>query len=322
MRISFTPTIQKTSIFSKKINNTKMLSNDIFVRSTSFGQITDNKSFVDFDNWAKATKFKENAKEIIKDPKNYLGKDSEGHSYRIPNCDKWIIKKPINSQLVPIQVDETTYTEVDDISPRINIGQPIASLRIPLSPRITEHYYVHKAQVGGKLGVHQVFMKNINSDTARIHIESLSRVANLEQESFDELIQNIKEISDMGYSFNGKQPNNLSLDTQTKRITLSGLTQNNKNKKSQFSEVLYALLGSDFAERFGNSHRPNEEKKQANRYSTAICAKFLISMKNAQVKFSLTDNFENLVKSDTFSKILKTNDNMEKVQQLRNIGLI
>ena len=45
-------------------------------------------------------------------------------------------------------------------------------------------------------------------------------------------------------------------------------------------------------------------------------------MKNAQVKFSLTDNFENLVKSDTFSKILKTNDNMEKVQQLRNIGLI
>ena len=73
------------------------------------------------------------------------------------------IKKPKNDHLWPIQVKETTYTEIDDISPRINIGQPIASLRVPLTPRITEHYYVHKAQEGGKLGLHSILMKNINS---------------------------------------------------------------------------------------------------------------------------------------------------------------
>ena len=290
MKISFTPNIQKTSLYSMKTYNTKNLSNDTFIKTASFGKTNEDISFKDFDKWARESKFKRHARNIVDDPYNYKGKDYQGDIYTIPDCDRWIIKKHHSTNLMPLLVKETTYTEVDDVLPNINIGQAIASLRIPLTPRITEHYYVHKAPVGGKLGIHQALMRNINSNTSRMHIESLSQVANLEQESFDELVQNIKVISDTGYSFNGKQPNNLYLDTQTKRITLSGLIQNNRDKKAQFSEVLYALLGADFAERFGSSHRPNEEKKQANRYSNAICAKFLIARLRIFLNTSPTKN--------------------------------
>ena len=323
MKISFIQNSQRISnIKQNQLKNYNNQTSDLFIKSTSFGQITDNKSYVDFDRWAKSSNFNEHAKDIIKNPNNYLGKDSEGDSYKIPDCDRWIIKKPRNEHLWPIQVKETTYTEIDDISPRINIGQPIASLRVPLTPRITEHYYVHKSQEGGKLGLHSLLMRNINSDTSRMHIESLAQVSALEQESYDELVKNITEISRMGYSFDGKKPNNLTLDSKKKRINLSGLIQNNRDKKAQFSEVLYALLGADFAERFGSSHRPNEEKKQANRYSNAICAKFLISMKENNAKFELTDNFKELIQSGTFSRVLKTEDINEKLQQLRKIGLL
>ena len=78
----------------------------------------------------------------------------------------------------------------------------------------------------------------------------------------------------------------------------------------------------DFADRFGSSHRPNEEKKQANRYSNAICAKFLISMKENNAKFELTDNFKELVTSSVFTRLLQTDDSKEKVLRLRKNGLI
>lgn len=323
MKISFIQNTQRISnIKHNQLKKSNNQTSDLFIKSTSFGQITDNKSYADFDRWAKSTNFKENAKEIIKNPNNYLGKDSEGDSYKIPDCDKWIIKKPKNDHLWPIQVKETTYTEIDDISPRINIGQPIASLRVPLTPRITEHYYIHKAQEGGKLGLHSLLMRNVNSDTSRMHIESLAQVSALEQESYDELVKNITEISRMGYSFDGKKPNNLTLDSKKKRINLTNLAQNNTKNVGQFSEVLYALLGGDFSSKFNHSHRPDSEKEKANYYTNIVCAKFLVAMKNNGSKFELTDNFKDLVTSSVFTRLLQTDDSKEKVLRLRKNGLI
>ena len=273
--ISQLNSIKSINNFQTKRHQLQGLQNDCFIRTTSFGQLNDGKSFADFDRWAKAQNFKFHARDIIDDPHNYYGSDYEGQIYKIPDCDRWIIKKHLNENIMPMQVKETTYTEVDDVSPTINIGQPIASLRIPLNSRITEHYYIHKTQNGGKLGLQLGLMKNVNSATAGKYIESLSQVQVLDSEAFDELVRDVRMISDMQYNFNGKEPNNLILNSDLKKINITGLNQTNSERKGQHTEVLYALLGGDFAEKFINSHRPDSEKAKAIKFSNVIAAKFL-----------------------------------------------
>ena len=323
MKISFNPYIQKTiNLHRNEQNKNTTLSSDVFVKSPSFCSIYDEKSFSQFDSCAKGNSFKFHARDIIDDPENYYGRDSEGQIYKIPDCDKWIIKKHKDEKLMPMQVKETTYTEIDDVSPRINIGQPIASLRVPYSPRITEHYYIHKAQNGGALGLQRGLMRNISSGTVGKHIESLAQVAKLNQSTINSLVKDVQLLSSMGYKFNGKEPNNLILDTAEKKINLSGLTSDNGKKVAQFSEVLYALLGADFAQNFEKSHRPDVEKQKAREYSDAICAKFFLAMRDCQCKFEVTDNFKELVTSSVFTRVLQTDDNKEKLLRLRSADLI
>ena len=126
----------------------------------------------------------------------------------------------------------------------------------------------------------------------------------------------------MGYTFDGKTPNNLTFDASKKRINVTGLKEQNVKKTGQYSEILYALLGSDFSERFMTSHRPQVQKDTAMNYSCGIVGKFLLAMKENNCKFEVTDNFKDLVTSSVFTKVLGTADNKEKLLKLRSAGLL
>ena len=175
--------------------------NDCFVRTISFGNSTDAKTFSEFKKWATETNFLKKASNIMASSENILGNGHEGTVYEIPNCDDWVIKKFKRSNLIQYHVDKPEIIEIDDISPKLNIGQKIASVRIPISDRYSEHFYILKKQNGHPLGVHQLLMNNVSAGSKKMHLDSLEEIAKLPITSYKKLIDDIDFGSIISYNF-------------------------------------------------------------------------------------------------------------------------
>lgn len=305
---------------SQKKNSSNII-NDCFVKTTSFSGKKDECSFDEFKKWAEETDFCKNASKIISSSGNIIGSGFEGTVYSIPDTDKWVIKTYKRSNLVSYQVDKPEIIEVRDVAPNLNIGQMVASVRVPLNARITEQFYVLKKQKGNPLGVHHVLMNNVSAGSTKMHLNSLDALAKLPPSSYDKLIKDIAYVTDCGYQFDGETPNNYLLDEDSKTINFVDIGDPITDKKSQYAEVLYALLGANFNETFLNSHRTPEEKQLADKLSTTICAKFISAMSQNDVKFSNTLHFKNLINSKSFTNLLETSDIKEKVKLLAENNL-
>ena len=322
MRISAFNSLSKLSnIHTTKTNNAKYTSNDIFVRRASFGKTNDEKTFSSFKKWSDETNFPNHASKITSNPANIIGDGFEGTVYSIPNNDDWVIKTFKRSNLVQYHVDKPEIIEIDDIAPGLNIGQKIASVRIPLNERLSEHFYILKKQTGKPLGVHHILMDNVSAGSTKMHLESLETIAKLPSSSYKKLVDDINYVVDCGYQFDGDTPQNYLLDKENKTINFVDINDLNTDGKSQHSEVLYAILGANFNEKFMNSHRPAEEKELADKLSTVICAKFITAMASTNSKFSNTQHFIQLIKSNAFTKILGTDDINEKLTILAENNL-
>lgn len=283
----------------RKINNNV---NNYYI--ISFGnnscRNTDKKSFINFQNWAAETEFLNNAKSIINNPSNVIGNGFEGEVYSIPNSEEWVIKKYFRSSILPTRNAQKLIEELDDISPELNIGQAIAKINLPLNDRLTETFFIHKKQKGTPIGINAILMNTISDGTTQKHLESLENIANLPQESFNKLIDDIDTISKLGYKIDGTTPNNILFDSKTNSINFVDIADKDSEKNSQYSEVLYPLLGAAFSERFLNSNRSEGEKEKAKELSETIIKKFMLAMKNANVRFSPTYNFYKLTTSTVF----------------------
>ena len=297
---------------------------DGFIRTTqmtTFGKSEDDKSFSAFKKWSVETNFPNTALSIMADSSNIIGKGEEGTVYQIPNNDNWVIKKYKRSNLIQYHVDKPEIIEINDKSPSLNIGQKVASVRIPINTRLTEHFYILKKQTGKPLGLPKIFINNVSAASSRIHLNSLENLANFPLSSYEKLISDIQYVTDIGYEFDGENPQNYLLDNETQTINFVDIDEVNEENKSQFAEVLYALIGSDFNDKFIKSHRPVEEKELAKKSSLMICAKFITAMDKNKVKFSDTYHFNKLLHSQPMTIMLGTEDLQEKRKALKNIKL-
>ena len=319
--------------FSCKINNinnhtcnskvlNKNISNDTFIRTTSFGSKNDDKSFEEFIKWAEETNFTENAMEIINNTGKILGDGFEGTTYSIPNNEKWVIKQYKRSNLSHQFLKKPEIKKVKDISPDLNIGQIIASVKIPMNNRISHHFFVLKKQTGVSYGVPHSSKDIVCDSTAKKHISSLKKMAQLPISTYDQLIDDITYINKRGYKIDADNPYNFMVDWNNKRINFVDIADKLEDKNvKQYGDVLFALLDSDFGFNFSSTNRPKSEKDEAKLYSTQICGKFLSSMIRKHVKFDFSSNLSKVVTMESFERAIGSTRIDNKLEKLQELGL-
>lgn len=317
--------INQINCFKFKTSNSIGLSScnqtDVFVKSCSFG-VKDDKSFNEFKKWAKETDFTSHVSEIIDRTGDILGSGFEGTTYSIPNNDKWVIKQYNRSKVVPEALKKPLISEVKDISPDLNIGQFVASVKIPMNDRLSQHIYILKKQTGRSHGIPHSSNKIVNDATAKQHIDSLKRLAQMPMETYTALVDDITYVTKQGYKFDTDNPYNFMIDFENNRVRFVDIADKLEEKdKTQYGDVLFALLDSDFARTFKDSDRPEKEKASAKMYSYQICSKFVSAMVRKKAKFTSSHNFTKVFVSEPFEFMLGTSRPDKKIAKLKELGL-
>ena len=314
-----------TNIFTnKRVVSTPQLANDTFVRTCSFGNAPkeDNKSYEQFKKWSDEVGFLDCAQEIISKTGRIIGSGFESKTYAIPHNEQWVIKQSKRAGLVNVFTPESQILEIKDIAPDLNIGQYIATVKIPLNDRFTQQFYILKKQTGEALGVPYSARNDVNDTTAKVHIDMLKKLSELPQESFDKLISDIDYVTKKGYKFDVANPCNFLLDEARKSINFVGIENKiGMENNTQYGDVLFALLDGEFGIEFNKSNRSQSEKEEATTLSQRICSKFMISMIRKNVQFSFTDKFEDVFNSKPFEAIMGTSNQDEKIDALIKFGL-
>ena len=295
------------------------LANDTFVKSCSFGkaQKEDEKSFEKFEQWAKETEFTTYAPEIIAKTGRILGSGFDSKIYAIPRNNDWVIKQYNRSGMLNMQTEKPVVSKIDDISPDLNIGQFVASVRLPINDRLSQQFFVLKRQSGSSYGVSYTYRNDVNDSTSKVHLNSLRKLSELPQESFDKLIQDIDYVTQRGYKFDCSNPGNFLIDEETKSINFVNVEDRlGTMNTTQYGDVLFALLDGEFAVEFDKSSRTQSEKDAAVRLSQQICSKFMIAMIRKNVKFDFTNKFQDVFNSKAFENIIGTTNNDDKLIEL------
>ncbi len=311
------------SYINKQNYNTKALDKDVFIKTTSFGSSArkNDLSFEAFEEWAEETNFIDNALQMINETAPILGSGFEGTTYGIPGCDRWVMKEYKRSNLLCENLKKPRITKITDVSPDLNIGQFIASVKIPVSSNLTQNFYVLKRQQGKSYGVQYSERDFMCDSNATKHKESLKTLANFPQESYNKLLNDIEYINKQGYQLDCVNPYNFMIDTENQTINFVDANDRREEKGMQYGDVLFALLDGDFAKTYEMSDRPENEKEEVREYSSQICSKFLIAMSKKQAQFSPSEKFLKVYNSSTFEGVIGESDPVKKEDLMITLGL-
>ena len=294
---------------------------DSFTRTTTFGFSSD-KSFDAFNKWARETNFVENVQDIIDRTGTILGAGFEGTTYSIPGNEQWVIKQFNRSKVIPETLKKPEISRIKDISPDLNIGQFVATVKVPMNDRLAHHLYILKKQTGQSYGVPHTSRNEVNDSTVKLHLDSLNKLARMPMDTYRKLVDDISYVTQRGYKFDAGNPYNFMIDSAEKRVNFVDIADKLDDKSTtQYGDVLYALLDADFAENFKNSTRSDIEKRDAKIYSFLICSKFTAAMQEKKVKFSPSQNFTKVFTSDAFDYLLASTHEINKIKRLKELGL-
>lgn len=290
---------------------------DVFVRSCSFKG--DDKCYEEFYKWAKETGFVGKITDIINYKGKILGSGFEGSTYAIPNNDRWVLKKFKRANILPISIDKPEIEKIDDISPNLNIGQFIATIKIPVSNNLVQQVYVLKKQEGHSYGIGYTSKDEINNSTTKEHIKNLKSIASMPQSSYDKLIDDITYVTNQGYEFDCLNPHNIMYDAKAQQVNFVDIADKVKDDKTQYANVLFSLLDAEYAINFNTSDRP--EKEEVNSLSAEICSKFISSMKKKNYYFSDSIYLEKITGMPAFQNVLCAKNKAEALEKLTEMGL-
>ncbi|MBE7705184.1 MAG: hypothetical protein E7Z90_05160 [Cyanobacteria bacterium SIG29] len=306
--------------FKSNSHKLPQLKRDEFVRTTRTMN-RDNSSEA-FEHWAKETDFISRIDEITENPANIIGSGFEGTTYSIPDCEEWVIKEYKRSTFTNVTTPSPEIIKIKDVTPDLNIGQFVALVRKPYGHSATRNTYVLKKQTGTSYGVSYQSKDIVSKDTISTHISSLKKLSEFPQASFDKLIDDIDYITKQGYKFDCDNPYNYLLDTKNKSINFVDVADKLEGNKTQFGEVLFALLDANFVQTFENSDLVSvDEKQEAYTYSKQICSKFLKAMVRKNHKFTASPYFDKVYNSKAFDGALGVKSADDKIDLMYKLGL-
>lgn len=319
-------------VYSQNINRNPfvktsqfVLQSDVFTKSLNFcGNSVKNtdKSYSALEKWAGETDFLSKVEEIDHKTGKILGSGFEGTTYGIPETDNWVLKKYKRGNFVAIPLEKANLIEIDDIAPKLNIGQAVARVEIPAGSRYSYVYYVLKRQDGDSIGVPLSSADNLNERNINTHLKTLEQLANAPQETFDKCIKDIQYVTSQGYEFDAGNPYNFMFDSTKQHINFVDINDRHRDDSTQFGDVLYALLDGKFAQTLNNSDCDDAIKEKSTIFSNQIIEKFLYAMESNSVKFKGGRYFPQLLDSNALDNVLNSKNKDERVAELKARNLI
>lgn len=269
---------------------------DTFERRTvSFGNSKPVCSYEEFEKWAQETDFLSHAADIVDQTGEILGSGFEGTTYTIPDNDKWVIKEYKRTKMIPIHSDKPTIIKINDQSPELNIGQPIASVRLPINEAYSRTMLILKRQHGKSYGVPYSDRHVINQRNIKLHLESLKMLASFPKESYEQIVKDVVKANEAGYRFDYINPHNIMIDEENKRVNFVDVNDSNSEPNTiQLSDILYALLDGSFAINFNKSDASKFDKMQATKSSMEIVYKFQEAIKSCGLRFDKSTEYQML----------------------------
>ncbi len=258
---------------------------DVFERKTPK---TEDNSFNSFKNWAEQTNFGDKVVDIVERTGRIIGEGAEGCVYEIPDCENWVIKQYKRSYMLLSPVDSTKIEEVEDISPEVNIGQPVATIKIPLDKDYSFVYWILKKQNGKSCGVYSFNpfepTRSLSEYNINAHINSLKMLSDAPQETFNKCVKDAGYITSIGYLIDCGNSNNFLYDQNKKEINFVDINDE-YNGNNQYADVLSGLLGGEFGMFYNSNAEESPQKDSAYEMSKTIVKKYFAAMKANKVKF-------------------------------------
>lgn len=228
----------------------------------------------DFIKWAQETDFINNGlKEALK-PENRIGEGFHHGVYNIPGNNDYVLRIGRDYYSTTQDVDYSNYEIKDtrDMQLDCNIGQEVANLKDPSSdtnvilnyPSIEvlkrQNGYANANPSPDALYVSEntdELRKDIlpyEHESRKIHYaKSMEALANMPDETYDELIDDIINAGEAGYKFDMYNSNNFLIDEENQRINLIDMPKVAKPHKDRFGDTLYALINLEFFSEYTRS---------------------------------------------------------------------
>lgn len=331
--------IYKPAPSANNTSFTSRLKKDEFVRTTNpiTSSEVQNAEDSTFSNWVKESGIIEKLPEILRNPDNVIGTGYVHKVYRIPDCDEYVLRVLRNTKFDYNDFSVERYTDTEDRDLKINIGQSIGSIKLRNSNKMTVMVDVLKKQKGTSIGnpppqaICNEYSGELREDeepyeamSRKIkYADSLKSLASLPVETYEELIQNVKEASKLGYKFDYLNSNNLLVDEENQQINLIDMDCA-RGSEEDYGSLLYALTNikyfGTYCSKYDGNPVDSNKQYEAIKNTIQITEKYLKAMKRQNVKFNTekpTIEFFEFVRSLPATFLCAESDPDEKLKILQ-----
>lgn len=309
--------LYKPAFTTNNTSFTSRLKKDEFVRTTNpvTSSEVQNAEESTFLNWVEESGIIEKLPEILRNPDNIIGTGFRHKVYQIPGCDDYVLRVLRETNFNYNDFNVERYTDTEDRNLKINIGQSIGNIKLRNSNKMTVIVDVLKKQKGTSIGnpppqaICNEYSGELREDeepyeamSRKIkYADSLKSLAALPVETYEELIQKVKEASKLGYKFDYLNSNNLLVDEENQQINLIDMDRA-RGSEEDYGSLLCALTNIDYFGTYFSKYDGNpvdwEEIDQAIKNTKEITKKYIEAMKKQNVKFEKpTDSFRRFVNS-------------------------
>ena len=277
----------------------------------------------------------------LADKRNIIGEGFTHVGFLIPENDSYILRTR-KTNLPQSEIKDYTITDVEDKNLTINIGQPVAEINVnssdSLFPQIVQ---VLKRQKGEPIGVKPastIYIEDTEilregeipyNDISRkeYYERTIHKVAQLPEEAYEKLIEDLNIAAQNGYKFDYYNSNNILVDEEGKSLGLIDMEKN--GLPIDYGSVLYALTNiqyfNTFISKYDVPEISEDRKVKVLEDTVTIIEKYLKAMQNKGLKFNRDESsmyFIQLLESLPCKFYFKTFDTNEQLMKLGQMGLI
>lgn len=292
-----------------------------------------------FIKWAYDTDFMPHGLAAALTEENKLGSGFTNSVYKIPSNPNYVLRVRNHNSIDDINFDNYTLVNCEDKNLKSNFGQCVAKI-MPADSQypIFEILKKQKGITNSNPPSSVVYHENGSIREGELPYEALERkeyygkclniLANMPQESYDKLIDELIELDRAGYRFDYYNPNNFLLDDEDGKINIIDIDKTASGYKNDLGNILWALSGIGYFDTFMSDYdgvkTDDAAREEAIKNTITVIDKYTQALKNKGAKYS-KDGYEfttKLLSSLPFSFYLRSVNNDQKMQKLQEMGVL
>ncbi len=325
------------SVQSKKNEHfqAKPIENDCFIKNKS-----NDKKHHQFAKWAIETNFIQSGLKQSMTDENTLGQGFTNKVYKINGNNDFVIRLAKRYEGLK-DIDISDYNIYDDEDEKLegNYGQCVARVKSEdITKPTIEILKMQYGKANSNPPPSAIYDENGNlkpnclpygaKERKEHYAKSLETLANMSQESYNDLIKALLAANEANYKFDYYNSNNFLLDEKKQKINIIDLEKNNGIEKPDFGNILYCLCNIDYLSTYlskiDGPEMSEEDCDKVFENTVKIINKFSKALIDNQQKFSM-EEYEFVTKmlsSTPMSFFLRTFSTEEKCKKLKEMNLL